>query len=509
MVTKRFNGSNKIQVFLMALVSILVSCTVGETANEDNVLGGINQTHKTATLPTTTPTPTAQILPTRTLDFYRPDTVRATYAAEATQKAGEPTSIPNPSSSPTLSPKQLCQPFPDEIQYLGSTTILGYPAWTLRAYCKGEIAHFRSPVGDMLLLDYTSLTGRFVYGPTDTNESGLWVYDYWLELSEKWLDKKVLKAEWAPVRNAEDVQVLAILDHDGNLSISSEPFQIYPIATGVNHFTISPAGDKVAYVKGDVLYVIPIQGGQARKLAENAYGMPIWSVENNAILLPSTPVKITYLDGSGSFIPQLQPWIKKRVGDLCDGSGNCALSSSYETEQILWDEQSHFLVFYSTQPNDEEKFRTLHIYELSEDLRWVDNLQTIYGDFTNGIHWDTYGQSIIDSVGNVTRIGLASEIFSIEARILSVEDQVLMVEFVQSPMRSSTLAQLLSHVTLTDQTQVIDINGNLTHLGVLKSGMIIEISARKLSPYTLSIFAYTIQITCDQNPCYLGIEGRS
>jgi hypothetical protein len=507
MVKNRFSNSDKILVFMMVLVSVLVGCTAGETPNDGNISGEATQAHKEITFLTPTLTPTSRILPTRTLDLFRPDTIRATYAAKATQKASKPTPTPKSSSTVTLTPQERCQPFPDDIQYLGSTNTLGYPAWTLQANCRGEKTYFRSPVGDMTLLDYSALTGRFAYGSPNPNQKGLWVYDYWIEMSEKWSDSRVIKAEWSPVRNSDGFQPMAILDDNGTLSILLQPFQNNPIASKVCHFSIAPDGKRIAYVQGNTLYVVSIQGGQPRKWADGVNGTPIWDLSENAIILPSSPVKIAFLDGSDSFVPELKPWIKNRGGLICDSSGNYAVSGDYEVDRVLWDEQSHFLLFYDNQQRDGEISRAIHVYELSEDLHWVDNLQTIYGDFIGKIHWGVPGKSIIDSAGNVAEIGLPGEIFSVEARILNVEDSVLMVEFVRSPRGSSTLTQHLTRVSVADQTQIIDTKGHLTHEGTIKRGMIIDITARKLSPYTLSMFAYTIQITCDQDPCYLGIEG--
>jgi hypothetical protein len=497
-------------LLLTILVYLLLGCTGSSPTqemhdvNETATISGLGFLHSA------TPTPTSQILPTRTLDLYRPDTVRATYAAEATRKASKPTSTPRPSLTPTLSPQQLCQPFPDDIQYLGNTETLGYPAWTLQADCRGERTYFRSPVGDMTLLDYTTLTGRFAYGPSDPNQSGLWVYDYWIELSEKWLDTHVVKAEWSPVRNPEDIQVLAILDDKGSLSILSGPFQTNPIASDVTHFSISPLGDKVAYVKWNTLYVIPIRGGQSRKLAEEAHGTPRWALAENAIIFPSSPIKIAYLDGSGVFIPLGASSITKRIEYLCDGNHNCALSSNIEASHVLWDGNSHLLAFYKYEANDEANFRTIYVYELSEDLRKIVNRQTVFGDFTNRIQWDIAGESIIDSAGNKATFGSPPEIFTVHAKINSVEDKGFIAEFMwTNPWNTSRFGHQFIHVTINDYSQIIDINGQLTSLDTVKPGMTIKLTARKLSAYTLSLFAYKIHISCDQLPCYLGFEGRS
>jgi len=510
MVKRRFTSPDRILLFLILFIAVLVGCTVGETANEENVLVEITQTHKAAILPTTTPTPTNQILPTRTLDLFRPDTVRATYAAKATQKAGQPTSTPRPSPTPTLNPQQVCQPFPDNITYLGKSQLSGTSEWTLRAYCNNETTYLKSPVGEMTLFDYTPLTGRFAYGSPDPNQAGLWVYDYWTEFSEKWLNAKVIRAEWAPVKNSEDMQLMAILDDSGTLSISQKPFQVAPIASDVTYFSISPKGDLLAYIRRNVLYVIPIQGGQPRKLAEDAYGKPRWALAENAIIFPSSPIKIAYLDGSGAFIPQGTSSITERIEYLCNGNHNCALSSDIEADHVLWDGRSHLLVFYKDKSNEEASFRTIYVYELSDDLKQIVNRQIVFGDFTNQIHWDIPGTSIIDSAGNEATLGSPSENFTVFAKINSIDDNGFIVEFMwTNPWNTSRYGHQFTHVTINDQSLIIDIHEKLTTLEAVKPGMTIMLTARKLSPYTLSLFAYKIQISCDQLPCYLGFEGRS
>jgi hypothetical protein len=490
------------------LVSVLIGCTIAETSSEEPGSHPLNQDVSELNVQTNTPSPTLQITPTRTLDLFRPDTVRATYAAEATRKAAEPTSTPRSSSTPTLSPQQLCRPFADDIQYLGSTKILGYPAWTLQTDCKGERNYFRSPVGDMTLFDYTALTGRFAYGPADPKQSGLWVYDYWIELSEKWFDDHVIEAEWSPVKSPEDVQILVILNDSGTLFVLFGPFQTEPIASEVKHFSVSPQGDQVAYVKRNTLYVIPIRGGQSRKLAEGAFGTPRWAIAENSLIIPSSPIKIAFLDGSGAFIPLGASSITERIETLCDGKRSCALSSNIEANHVLWDEKSHLLVFYAYEANDEENFRTVYAYELSEDLRKIVNRQAVFGDFTNRIQWDTAGESIIDSAGNKATLGSPHEIFTVHAKIISVEETSIIAEFMwTNPWNTHRYGHQFVHVRINDQSQIVDINGQLTTMDPLRPGMTIKLTARKLSPYTLSLFAYKILISCDLPPCYLGYEG--
>jgi len=281
MSKKAYFARTKGMLFLIMIVCILVGCAEKISSQETHNTNEIPTSSEQKSFPSATATPTEEILPKRTHDLDRPDTVRAADAADATQNAGRPTTTPKPSPTPTLSAKQLCQPFPDSIQYLGSTQTLGFPAWTIRGRCHGDVTYYRSPVGDMTLYDYTPLTGRFSFG--------------------------------------------------------------------------SP-----------------------------------------------------------------------------------------------------------------------------------------------------------DSAGNEAKIGPPPEVFFIHAKINSISDQELGVDFMwTNSWATSRYGHQFTQVMVTDQTQIVDINGDLTTLDAIKSGMTIELTARKLSPYTLSLFAYKIQVYCDQTPYYLGFEARS
>lgn len=498
-------------LFLIIFVCSLFSCVGRESTHEAHDTNEVPTSSEAVSLPSSTPTPTSQILPTRTLDLIRPDTVRATFAAQATLNAGRPKSTPRPSPTPTLSPKQLCQPFPDDMRYLGSTRTLGYAAWTIQAKCRGEKTYFRSPVGDMTFFDYTALTGRIAYGPPDPEEGGLWIYDYWLGYSDKWLNEKVSKVEWAAGKDAQDVQLLTILDHDGTLSIASGPFQIKPIAADVTHFAIAPTSDRLAYVKQEVLYVIHIKGGQPRKLAEGVYGTPVWALEENAIIFPSSPIKFANLDGSGSFIPEQLAYISKAAYFSCIGDNTCLSSNPNPAKKILWDEENKILVFHTGKLDENDPYlRTLYVIELSKDLQSIVNKQIIIGDFEHDIEWEIPGEILIDRSGDRIRITPAQDIFTSQARITSVSEQSLGVEFVWINSRGkSGFTYQFSEMMLSDLTQFTDIHGNSISQDDITEGMTVEFSARRLSPNTLSLFAYKIQIECDQKPCYLGIEGRS
>jgi hypothetical protein len=494
MVKKTFIAHIKDILFLTIMVYLLIGCASrSSTPKTYNI-------NETATILgpefvySATPTPTTQILPSRTLDLYRPDIVRATYAAEATQKAGVPASTPRPSSTPTLSPQQLCQPFPDNIRYLGSTDTLGYPAWTFQADCRGEKTYLRSPVGDMALFHYTALTGRFAYGSSDPNQSGLWVYDYWIELSEKWLDHQVIKAEWSPAKDIEGKQILAVLEEDGTLLVLSGPFQSKEIGKNVDFFSFSPTGDQIAYVKDEILYVVSIPDGQPRKLAEQVYGTPQWALEQNAIICPSSPIQIAKLDGSGLIIPEEMGYITKWVNHTEKGM------------QVLWGSDMRLLVFYTNDDLILSEVRVLHIYELSEDLHTIINNQFILGEFDAPFAWHIPGTSVMDASGTEISILPPDVLFNVEGRITAIEENTLGVELVGV---SDSISRQFSTVTIDNQTCIYDKNGNNAFFGTLQKGMIITLTARPLHTNTLSLYAYRISILCDDKICYLSAEGRS
>ena len=110
----------------------------------------------------------------------------------------------------------------------------------------------------------------------------------------------------------------------------------------------------------------------------------------------------------------------------------------------------------------------------------------------------------------IAKIGPPLEIFFIHAKINSISDQELGVEFMWiNSWATSQYRHHFSQALVSDQIQIVDNNGVLATLDTITSGMTIELTARRLSLYTLSLFAYKIQIYCDQIPCYLGYEGRS
>jgi hypothetical protein len=469
-------------------------------------------TVRTATepLPTFTGTPTPQDLPSTTPDLPDLDTLQEGSFEEASRVDGASSEPPRPSPTPTLNSQQLCQPFPESLVYLGSTEILGYPAWTLRGRCQGEVTFFRSPVGNMRLFDYTSLTGRFVYGSPNSMVEGLWVYDYWTELSEKWSDDAILQAEWAQVRNTQDIHQMGILNIEGTLFVASGPFEMRTVSTGVSSFSIEPNGKRLAFVKNHVLYIVGMDGGQPRKLAEDVAGKPLWARDANAIIFPSSPIKIAQLDGSGSFTPQQNPSVLARVEYLCEGKLNCSFPTKQSIDHLLWSEARNRLVFYPSPSSGDGSLRHIFVYELSEDLQRIINFQRILGEYAGQLTWDVYGESLVDSAGNEIEIGLSSEFFIEQARINYISGYEFGVEFATvDPEFTSYFGHHFSQVVLSDQVVILDKEGHVISLDSLTTGMTIKLKGRRLDPYTLSLFAYTIQVYCDQIPCYLGFEGRS
>ena len=107
----------------------------------------------------------------------------------------------------------------------------------------------------------------------------------------------------------------------------------------------SPKSDKLAYAKNETLYVIPTTPQEPRMLAENAFGRPIWVLDQQLLLFPSSVIKVARTDGTGPYIPNIP-----------DGNRIWAMPERV----ILWDPESSTLVF------DE-----FHITGVQQAVTWV------------------------------------------------------------------------------------------------------------------------------------------
>jgi len=435
MVNRRFSSLERMSLYIMLLVSVLVGCTLEETTNEENVFVEITQTQKAAFLPTRTPTPTAQILPTRTLDLYRPDTVRATYAAEATRKAVQPThtpfptvtplptETPNPTGSFTLPPE--CKPFPDAVDSIPNGEIF------LR--CGIETAYLPSPLNSPgYLEDYTPRTGRIAY--VDENRA-LWVYDFWTDSNQLWLVEEIIIAQWSPLSSSgSGSQPLAVLQADGELKLITGPSQITEIAMigDASHLSWSPDGEMIAYIKDRALYIIEMDGGQPRKLAEGVSGTLVWALEHEAIFVSATPFRIVRLDGSGSFTPT-KP----------DGT----LHTQRSAGTMLWWPERRLLT-YSDRPHEMDVSGRIWVLELSDDLKTVIWDIAYVDDNIRIDGWWIPGESVIGWGG----------IFNV---IPGPEEYILEVDVDDLYLHDHTLFAGWEWIYLREDTQLLDSDGQI------------------------------------------------
>jgi hypothetical protein len=381
----------------------------------------------------TSPSPSpSQTHPTRTPDLYRPDTVRETLAAEATQMAAQlthtalptatplPTETPIPAGSFRLPPE--CEPFPDAVNILNDD---------LFARCGTEYPtlpwRLTSPA---FFEDYTTRTGRLAY--VDENRA-LWVYDFSTDSNQLWLGEEVIMAQWSPLSSSESgSQPLAILQADGELSLITGPSQISKIAIigDASHLSWSPNGEAIAYIKDRVLYTVDSYGGQPRKIAEDVSGTPVWALEDQAIIVSATPFRIVKLDGSGTFTPT-KP----------DGT----LHTQRPAGTMVWWPDRRLLA-YSDRPMEMDVTGRIWILELSDDLKTV-----MWHIFQNGEIWRIDGWWIPGE--SVIGWGV---IFNV---IPGPEEYMLEVEVEDLSLADYTIFAGWEWIYMQDDTQLLDRDG--------------------------------------------------
>jgi hypothetical protein len=363
-----------------------------------------------------------------------------------------PTSTPLPTPTHTPDPEVFCKPIPSDYFYQTEDWI--------HAICQEKMALILPPVTGMSYLDYTSLTGRVAYTDTTTDQKDLWVYDYWVEASVKWLDDGVEAAYWAPTKNAQGVQSLALLMTDGTLALMTEPEKILPLESGLEgscsyvfpsveadcKFYWAPTSDKIAYLKNDDVYIVPVEGVQPRKLAENAYGISwapqgdmiayikegalflvspdasrepqqitefdllsgrlnyTWAPEAEAIIVPAEPIEIVKIDGSDRFTPA-----------RLDG----IVPSKLQAGTILWSAEKRLLV-YDDKPLPCDVTGRAWVLELSADLRKILFYYAVADDNLSLSGWEIPGESVY-GWGGFSRLSPAPEKYKIQGEIVDYQ----------------------------------------------------------------------------------------
>lgn len=382
-----------------------------------------------------------------------------------------------PETTPTQTPPAelpgQCRPFPDQVYVYTKEAWLEDQLWVK---CGGfsEPIPVRSPV-EGLFWDYSNQTGKLVYGTRYTSSPGdnevwvddytLWIYDFRTDLSIKWLQGSVLEAKWAPEVDDQGQQRLAVIMADGTVGLILVPDEVTELANIKRYdpemdaccISWSPEGDRFTYVKSETLYVIPNTPQEPRMLAENAFGRPVWVMEEQLLLFPSSVLKVARADGSGPFIPNIP-----------DGNRVWAMPES----ELLWDPENRMLVF------DE-----LHISESTEAITWVysfsDNFETVIEqyscvrtDTSHIISWYDDGKSMITTNGLVIPIRPSVDRITIQGVIDRIYQgrYILWLEDDPYPRFSVSL-----------RAKIDDASSNRLTILDLKEGMSIKITGQSIA----------------------------
>ena len=429
-------------------------------------------------------TTTPSLVPTET-QVISPSTTPTTI-----QKVRTSTPIPASPSPVVPGLPTICYPFPSGIEYFYPTSD---GKGIIQAICKGETVEFPSPIGDPEIYDYTARTGRIAYSRnielvkdplslygSYTTVGDLWVFDFNTGQDEKWLDNLVMEMTWAPVLDPQiGKQYLAVLQADRTLSIGTGPnaFSTIPNFDHLCFYSWSPLGDRIAYVRNceiiendccfdraGTAYVSPIDGGYPRKLAEHIHAAPIWALEQQAIILPSTTMRIFHLDQSNVTIPK-HP----------DGSAIDGLCTNF----FQWSPGNQMLMFAK---NCQLDVSSGWIYEFSEDLKYVIN----YGSGC----WPKFEIEQLSNGQLHIRPDQEDQVFF--AKIISIRGTNLRISVVIPEHGGNDYGSW--SVTLYDQTVFLDAQANPATINDFRKGMYIEFKGRIISADSFSFLAKRLRI---------------
>jgi hypothetical protein len=484
---KNFRSNQILSVFIISVISILLPFLTGCSSSTESSLVGItpsqlavSSTARPVTEPTTTPYPILASPTSSTAED--PDVLPS---KTPTTQVSDLNATPESTSTPPVVPglPEICQPFPSDIYGI---TMASNGSFLVHARCNGEDISFRSPVGRVSFHDYTPLTGRLAYSrsimPQDHLSTGsdLWVFDFWTGQETMWLDGGVTAATWAPARDPlVNDQHLAILQESGTLAVGTEPHSFTPLEGGDNvcWFSWSPLGDHIVYVKNcseirdgycyrytaGTSYLLKIHEGQPRKLAEGTNDTPIWALEDQALIIPGSPVKIYHLDQDQSSPLSLPN------GEAFDGA---------RMRGFFWSPSNRFL-FMSEYGCFDHLF--FWVAELSEDLTEVINysLDVPALNFQYLPHEEIY---ISSPSGRLEYLG----------KILSLERQSFRMSVVLTEYNDVGFGDRA--VVLGEDGLIVDAQGNRTDYSALAEGMYIDFLGQALSPDTLTLVATRIHI---------------
>ena len=365
-----------------------------------------------------------------------------------------------------------CRPYPDQIYPPNEDRWIDGAFW-VKCGGSSEPVFARSPV-DGIFWDYSNQTGKLLYGteyvpgPDDLGtwigNYTLWVYDFRTDMSTKWIPGGVLEASWSTEVDNQGQLRLAVIIADGTVGIVTAPDQVVELANierygaemDVCCITWSPKGDKLAYIKNEILYVIQTTPQEPRLLAENAYGHPVWVQDQQLLLFPSSIVKVAQADGSGPFIPQIP-----------DGNRVWVMPE----RELLWEPETRTLVF------DE-----FHIAEMPQSITWMyifsedfKNVVEQYScerqDASYLLSWFDYGETAITSSGAIIPVRPSGDRITIEGVIHRIYQGRYLFWLEDDPY---------PRFSVSLRAQMKDANGDKITILDLEQGMSIRIMGQSI-----------------------------
>ena len=298
----------------------------------------------------------------------------------------------------------------------------------------------------------------------------------------------------APIQNPiTDVQPIAVTLSDGSLAILNGPYKITPIAENACCMSWSPRGDALSFVREDELYVVYLDSGEERKIADevninpsNPSDWPVWALEHQAIFFLDTPIRVAWLNGTGSFIPRTK-----------DGN----LPEADRGRTLLWSPERRILVFEEEGQGEEPWYGRIWIYTFSEDLKTILDETFIPNAGHSLISWMERGESVV-MTWDILDLDIYSKTEDVETFDAVVErygpgsytiDQVLVAEY-SYPGYTILYFKYLSlerycpcYIFVTDRTVFVEKDGNPISLADLESGDHIRVMGPPFLDYTLGL----------------------
>jgi WD40 repeat protein len=325
--------------FLCALALLFSACTsavkTGDVEDESDVIGATMSVTQTST-----PSPIGPV-PTRTLDLYRPDTVRETYAAEqatkdaaiATQWASGPTSTPRPKS--TSMPSSTPIPTTDL-----EATFSGRGPWLVYGKSTGDEGFFATNAngsGRKLVNIPEDYPGRVAFSPSGFQMA------YHTYASEV-IDQTLVVARFPDGKILAEIPLFA-----GNWSdLYGDQPGWWETDRAVGQALWSPGGRYLAFVgalhgPSSDLYVFDLSTKEVRRLTAGPYQVMImdWSPDGEWVVHQSV---MSF--GTGAGITGEAVWAA-----ALDGSGVRHLYDAPRQQTLAdWVDPFRFVVYEWGQP---------------------------------------------------------------------------------------------------------------------------------------------------------------